>query len=88
VILFHILDRQELDFQFDRQTRFIDLETSDYLNTEPWHIREAYQALVREFIEKYKIRCRTNNIDYMTIVTDQDMDLALSEYLRKRARIG
>ena len=88
VILFHILDRHELDFLFDRQTRFIDLETSDYLNTEPWHIREAYQALVREFIEKYKIRCRTNNIDYMTIVTDQDMDLALSEYLRKRARIG
>ncbi|MBU0712983.1 DUF58 domain-containing protein [bacterium] len=88
VILFHILDRQELEFSFNRQTRFVDLETSLHMNTEPWHIQEAYQCLIRQFIENYKIQCRANNIDYVTLITDQNLDLALSEYLRKRTRIG
>jgi len=88
VILFHILDRQELEFSFNRQTRFVDLETARHINTEPWHIQEAYQGLMRQFIENYKIQCRANNIDYVTLITDQDLDRALSEYLRKRTRIG
>lgn len=88
VILFHILDRQEIEFSFNRQTRFVDLETARYINTEPWHIQEAYQGLMRQFIENYKIQCRANNIDYVTLITDQDLDWALSEYLRKRTRIG
>jgi len=88
VILFHILDRQELEFSFNRQTQFIDLENSQHLNTEPWHIQEAYQQLMQRFIENYKIRCRGNNIDYVTLMTDQNLDLALTEYLKKRSRIG
>jgi uncharacterized protein (DUF58 family) len=88
VLLFHILDRQELDFSFQRQTRFIDLENRQFLKTEPWQIQAAYQQLMRQFIEDYKFRCRRNNIDYVTLVTDQDLDLALTEYLQKRSRIG
>lgn len=88
VILFHILDRKEIEFAFHRQTRFVDLETDQWMNTEPWHIQEAYQGLIRQFIENYKIQCRENNIDYVILVTDQHLDLALSEYLRKRSRIG
>jgi len=88
VILFHILDRQELDFTFNRQTQFIDLETGQRLNTEPWHIQEAYQGLLQQFIATYKTSCRANNIDYVLLTTDRSLDLALTEYLRKRARIG
>jgi len=88
VILFHILDRQELDFTFNRQTQFIDLETGQRLNTEPWHIQEAYQGLLQQFIATYKTGCRANNIDYVLLTTDRSLDMALIEYLKKRARIG
>ncbi len=88
VILFHILDRQELDFTFNRQTQFIDLETGKRLNTEPWHIQEAYQGLLQQFIATYKTSCRANNIDYVLLTTDRSLDMALTEYLKKRARIG
>lgn len=88
VLLFHILDPQELRFTFDRQTQFIDLETNQHLNTEPWHIQEAYQALVQQFINRYKIQCRANRIDYVMLNTGFSLDRALSEYLNRRARIG
>lgn len=88
VILFHILDPEEIKFSFSRQTRFIDLETRQQLATEPWHIQHAYQNLVRKFIDAYRNRCRLNNIDYHLITTDRSLDMALSEYLNKRTRIG
>ena len=88
VLLFHILDPQELRFAFDRQTQFVDLETSQHLNTEPWHIQEAYQVLVQKFINHYKVQCRANRIDYVFLDTGLSLDRALTEYLNRRARIG
>lgn len=88
VILFHILDPREISFSFNRQTRFIDMETEDMMMTEPWHIRETYQTAIESFIETYKRECRENNIDYALLTTDRSLDIALSEYLNKRARIG
>jgi len=88
VILFHILDPQEIAFDFKRQSRFVDLETNEFLVTEPWHIRRAYQQSIGKFVEQYKIRCRENNIDYVLMTTEKPLDLALTEYLNKRTRIG
>jgi len=88
VIVFQILDPQELEFSFKRQTKFVDLENRETLVTEPWHIQKAYQQAMRQFTEEYKVQCRTNNIDYVLLTTDRPLDLALTEYLNKRARIG
>ncbi|UCD36825.1 MAG: DUF58 domain-containing protein [Fidelibacterota bacterium] len=88
VIVFHILDPQELEFDFSSRTRFRDLETGEVITTEPWHIKKAYQERIHQFIEQYRTRCRQQNIDYLLITTDRPLDLALSEYLLKRRRIG
>ncbi|UCH63045.1 MAG: DUF58 domain-containing protein [Fidelibacterota bacterium] len=88
VIVFHILDPQELEFAFSSRTRFRDLETGQMITTEPWHIQKAYNQQMRQFIEAYRTRCRQQNIDYLQITTDKPLDLALSEYLLKRRRIG
>ncbi|UCH09160.1 MAG: DUF58 domain-containing protein [Fidelibacterota bacterium] len=88
VIVFHILDPQELTFAFSTRTRFRDLETGEVITTEPWHIQKAYQKRVGQFLELYRRRCRQQNIDYVQITTDRPLDLALSEYLLKRRRIG
>jgi uncharacterized protein (DUF58 family) len=88
VIVFQILDPQEIEFGFRRQTKFIDLENHDSLLTEPGQVRRAYQQAMRQFVENYKTQCRTNNIDHVLLTTDRPLDLALTEYLNKRARIG
>jgi len=56
--------------------------------TEPGQVRLAYRQAINNFIEDYKIQCRANNIDHVLLTTDRPLDLALTEYLNKRARIG
>ncbi len=88
LIVFHVLDPQEIQFRYANQTRFIDLEKRQSITTEPWFIREAYQDLMRDFIATYRRECRRNSIDYQLLQTDQMLDLALTEYLNKRSRLG
>ncbi len=88
VIVFHILDRQEVNFDFNVRTRFRDMESGEALTTEPWHIRSDYQEVVSRFLNEYKKRCREKHIDYIPLFTDQPLDIALNEYLRKRKKLG
>jgi uncharacterized protein (DUF58 family) len=88
VVVFHILDPQELKLDFPQRTRFLDMESGEEIITEPWHIQEDYQRHMEAFCNYYKIQCRQNNIDYVLLPTDTSLDLALSEYLLKRKRLG
>ena len=87
VIVFHILDQQELDFNFSQRTRFRDLESKQEITTDPWHIKSDYQTNMKKFINYFKNNCRKNNIDYVQILTSTNLDSALSEYLIKRKKI-
>jgi hypothetical protein len=88
VIVFHILDRQEEQFQFNTRSKFLDLETGETISTEPWQIRTAYKELIKDVQNKYRKECQNRKIDYVPLFTDQSLDLALNEYLRKRQRVG
>ena len=88
MIVFHLLDRQELEFKFGNRTKFRDLETDETITTEPWHIRSAYQELIEMHQRKYRLGCRNQRIDYVPLFTDQPLDLALNEYLNKRQKTG
>ena len=88
MIVFHLLDRQELEFQFGNRTKFRDLETNETITTEPWHIRSAYQELIEIQQRKYRLGCRNQRIDYVPLFTDQPLDLALNEYFNKRQKTG
>lgn len=87
VILFHIMDPQEIAFSFDAHTKFYDMESGDMLATEPWHIQKAYREAVDQFCEVLKVGAREQNSDYVRLTTDQPLDLALSSYLNKRRRL-
>ncbi len=88
VIVFHILDPMEINFNFNRNALFQDMETGEKLTTQPWHIKAEYQKRVKQFIENYKRQCRLNQVDYVPLDTSQDFNYALMEYLIKRKRIG
>ena len=59
VIVFHILDKKEIDFDFNKRTKFIDVETGEELSTEPWHIRENYKRLMKERQKLFKKECNS-----------------------------
>ncbi len=84
VIVFHVLDHQELEFEFERITRFVDSETNEEVVTTPQTIRQSYQSHLTDFINHYKLELSRSDIDYNTINTSVPIDYALSSYLAKR----
>ncbi len=88
VIVFHVLDPQELILDFTQRTRFRDMESGEEIVTDPWHIQSDYQKSMEQFCDYIKSNCRQKNIDYVQLSTDLPLDMALSEYLIKRKRIG
>ena len=88
VLVFHVLDPMERTFDFKRDALFIDMETGEKIQTQPWHIRSDYRKLVTAFLEKYKRECRQHRIDYITVDTSQSFERVLFHYLIKRKRMG
>ena len=87
VIVFHIKDRKESEFDFDKRTKFFDMETGEEIVTEPWHIRSNYNELISKLESNYKSNCRENLIDYVPLFTDQSLDIGITEYLIKRSKL-
>jgi hypothetical protein len=88
VILFHILDRNELEFNFNTRTKFVDMESGEEITTDPWHVQNDYKNLIKGLQDYYKSECRLNLIDYVPLFTDDSLDKGLSEYFNKRQRLG
>jgi uncharacterized protein (DUF58 family) len=84
--IFHLLDRMELDFQFDRPVRFVDLESSFGLVTEPNLIREEYLHHFNVFLERLRGACHEFKADYRQVTTERDYEKVLSDFLVERAR--
>ena len=87
VIVFHIKDRKESEFDFNTRTKFFDMETGEEIVTEPWHIRSNYNELISKLESNYKSNCRENHIDYVPLFTDQSLDIGITEYLIKRGKL-
>lgn len=87
VIVFHILDPQEMNMFIDSPVIFKDLETNKELLTQPLNLMEAYKEAVQSFIETYKRECRAAGIDYVLLSTETPFDKGLIEYLNKRKKL-
>lgn len=81
VIVFHILDREELEFNLKGRIRFKDLETQAMVETSARGIRSTYLEQFGAFLERIRKDCFGNQIDYSLMRTDESLDLALHKYL-------
>jgi len=84
VIVFHVQDAAELNFNFEGPTLFLDMETGEELEVDPAAIREAYLEKLRELQDFYYKGLTEVGIDYVPINTRQPYDDALLAYLKKR----
>ena len=86
VIVFHVLDRDELTFPFDRATKFRDLESADEVIAVPALVREQYLREINGLIDLYKRELQVVGIDYCLLDTSRPLDFALMSYLSTRGR--
>jgi uncharacterized protein (DUF58 family) len=86
VVVLHILDAAEIDFPFQQVTMFKGLEALGDVITEPRSLRAAYQQQVQAFLRQVRTGCRTHQIDYLLVRTDQPLDAVLSRFLTTRKK--
>lgn len=87
VLVMHVMDPREVDFDFSSAAVFKDMETGLELTTQPVQLQRSYRAAVEQFSQEIKRGCFALNIDYARITTDKPFDAALREYLISRRRI-
>src|SRR5438445_7005271 len=86
VIVFHVLDRDELEFPFERATRFEDLETTDEVMAVPGLVRAHYLEAIGGLIDRYRRELGAAGIDYTLLPTSQPLEMALLSYLSTRSK--
>ncbi len=87
VLVLHVVDPMELDFDYDGEVRFTDMETGSTVMTQPALIRGRYRDLHEEKLRSMIRAMHEISVDYARFTTDMQFDRALSEYLAKRKRL-
>ncbi len=84
IAIFHMLDKQELEFDFERPHRFIDMEDQTSLVAEPALIANDYRHAMQQFLIDVKSACHDVHADYHLITTDQDYEKIIHDFLSTR----
>lgn len=81
VVLFHILDPQEVRPVLKGSAVLVDLETDQRLEVVPEYTRSTYRVKIDKHIEQLRTRARAAGMDYHLLLTDQPLDESLRRYL-------
>jgi len=84
VLLFHLFDDEELDFNLSGTTKFEGLEEAGEITCDPRALREGYLQALRQYLDQVRRYCAGATIDYQTIRTSQHLDAVLAHYLNHR----
>src|SRR5206468_12852682 len=84
IIVFHILDEEELTFPFSGMTRFEGMELLEEVLCEPRQLRDGYIEALEEYLVEVRRGCAKRGIDYQLVHTREYLDAVLSKFLHHR----
>jgi uncharacterized protein (DUF58 family) len=85
VILFHVLDPQEIKPRFREPVLLVDMENARAsLEVSPEYAREDYRRKIDAHIESLSSAARSAGLEYFLMNTDRPLDEGLREYLAVR----
>lgn len=88
LLVFHILDPAEVNFDYNDAANFEDLETGERLAVLPEQFRAEYRKRVQNHIDSLQKLLGDGRIDYAFFDTSQPLDHLLFRYLSDRQRLG
>jgi uncharacterized protein (DUF58 family) len=87
ILLFHLLDDDELTFPFAGTTRFEGMEELPQLVCDPRALRDGYMEALEEYLVEVRRGCTRLGIDYALVRTGDYLDAVLSRFLHYRDTI-
>ena len=86
--LFHLLDPQEVAFEFDRPTRFVDMEGGTSITAEPDEIADRYRDAMSEYLRSMGRITAQTAADYHRVTLDDSPRSVLADFLTRRLAGG
>src|SRR5215469_14182868 len=84
VVLFHILDPQEIRPELRNPAILVDLESNQKIEVIPEYVNSTYREKIQDHIAHLRSRAHAAGLEYQLILTDQPLDTVLREYLSLR----
>jgi hypothetical protein len=88
VVVFHVMDRAELEFPFEGNVEFVGLEGVPPLLTRAHEIRRTYLEEVEGFCRRLREGCERNQSHYVRVNTSESLRDTLNGYLAFRRKTG
>jgi len=85
VAIFHLLDPQEIGFNFQRPTRFLDMEGGGAIFADPVDIADRYHRAVSQYLANLRRLVLESGIDYHRVLVGESVEQALARFLVGRA---
>jgi len=85
VVLFHVMDPDELDFPFEESMLFTSMEDTREIQVDARAVKKAYLEEVKKFLEKAEAAARGARVEYHLLRSDQDPSAALTAFVAARA---
>ncbi|HHN46696.1 MAG TPA: DUF58 domain-containing protein [Planctomycetes bacterium] len=84
VVLFHVLDPDEMDLPFGGLVDFVDMENGERIQIDPASIRETYTATLNDYTRRVRRSADEAGAAYIPAATSTPYDLLLARYLMAR----
>jgi uncharacterized protein (DUF58 family) len=84
VLVFHVLDDDEMNFPFAGTTKFEGMEELPHLLCDPRALRDGYLEALEEYLVEVRRGCARQGIDYSLVRTGDYLDAVLSKFLHHR----
>jgi uncharacterized protein (DUF58 family) len=84
VVLFHVLDPEDVRPRLNRPSILVDIETKQELQVTPDYTKKDYREKVDAHLADLRDRTLAAGMGYYLLMTDRPLDAALREYLTLR----
>lgn len=88
VIMFHLLDKDELSPEIKQSTLYEDMETGQAIEVEPAFMQKAYRDKIQKHIASIEEAANGIRADHVLLDTSEPLDKALHNYLTFREKRG
>jgi uncharacterized protein (DUF58 family) len=84
VVLFHVLDPEDVRPKLHGPSILVDLETQNQIEVTPDYTRNEYRQKIEAHLADLRDRTQAAGMGYCLLMTDRPLDDALREYLTLR----
>ncbi len=84
VVLFHVLDPEDVRPKLNGPAIVVDLETNEQLEVTPDYTKNEYREKIEGHLADLRNRTQSAGLGYHLLMTDNPLDQALREYLTLR----